>query len=405
MTSSEEIRECAPQSLNIHYFANFCHEAGTYFRFHNLAAGLVKHGHRVTVFTCDFFDKGWKTRTELRNGVTYVIQPQHFLAIYLFNACDPVTVSRRLLSKTPSCDIAHLFQPFPGAALPWLRAPCRARFYDWDDLWIGGLMSGPVDRWRDYWPRTCVGYLEQRLPRWADHVTAISRYLAALARERGARAVSVVNSGSWPLEASDKLATRRELGLQSDAFYVGFMGRTTAELPWCVSALAANAESMPKLRLALCGMPTSDLNDIPEHLRSRIDYLGQLTPTQAQAFSSCLDLALLPMQASNFNQSRLPQKFADYLATGVPLLCSAVGECAELIPKFPWVRPAGATQQEWEQSFTSAIDHVRRNAVPKFDRELFERNMSWVGLSKTLAQIYLQVLESKKSSPVIKGRE
>lgn len=350
------------------------------------------------MYTCDFDDNGWKPRDEVRDGVNYFIQPQHWFHRYFWHASDPVTVARRYFRTYPPCDIAHLFQPFPGAAAGWLRARAGARFYDWDDLWSGGLIQGPIRRWREHWPRTWVSFLERRLPRWADHVTAISGYLASLARERGAREVSVVNSGSWPLAPVDKAAVRRRLGLRENAFYAGFMGRTTAELPWCVAALAANAERRPDLRLALCGMPAAELARFPDDVRNRIDYLGQLTPAEAQEFSSCLDLALLPMEANNFNLSRLPQKFADYLATGVPLLCSAVGECALLIPKFPWVLPAGSTQPEWESSFASALDRIASNTIPQFDPQLFERHLSWNGLSRTLSQIYLQVLDQKAAS-------
>jgi hypothetical protein len=36
--------------LQIHFFVNFSHPSGTYFRFHNLAIGLTRLGHQVTVF-------------------------------------------------------------------------------------------------------------------------------------------------------------------------------------------------------------------------------------------------------------------------------------------------------------------------------------------------------------------
>ncbi len=383
-----------PDRLRIHFHVNYSHPGGTYFRFHNLAVGLTQLGHQVTVYACDF-DRASLNRTEIRDGVPYVIRPEHWLTRLCWHACDPVTVIRRWASRCPPCDVAHLFQPFPGAAAPWLRATTRVRFYDWDDLWSGGLMSGPVARWREHWPRMLVRFMERRLPRWADHVTAISRVLADLAWDRGARAVSVLHSGSWPADTPDKAATRARLGLRTDALYDGFMGRTTAELPWCFDALAKSVDRYPQLRLALCGMPASELDGLPPAIHGRIDYLGQLTPAAAKDFAACMDLALLPMKEDKFNLSRLPQKFGDYVAAGVPLLCSTVGECGLLVPRFPWVLPAGTTQAEWIKEFGAALDRVARGDVPEFDPHLFQAHLSWEGLSQTLAQTYRAALAGR----------
>ena len=46
-------------------------------------------------------------------------------------------------------------------------------------------MTGQVVRRRDHWSRMLVRLMEHRLPRWADHVTAISGFLADLAYARG----------------------------------------------------------------------------------------------------------------------------------------------------------------------------------------------------------------------------
>jgi glycosyltransferase involved in cell wall biosynthesis len=309
-----------------------------------------------------------------------------------WHACDPITTAGRWLGDYPPCDVAHLFQPFPGATAPWLRSRCGARFYDWDDLWTGGLMAGPVSRIREHWPRLCVRYLEQRLPRWADHVTAISGFLADLATSRGARAVTLLHSGSWPAAASDQRALRATLGLRTDAVYAGFMGRTTAELPWCFDALARTSDHHPALRLALCGMPETDLAEVSPGLRQRIDYLGQLTPAQARDFAASLDLALLPMANTPFNESRLPQKFGDYLAAGIPVLCSTVGECARLVPRFPWAIPAGNTRNDWVVAFEQTLELIGRGTAPRFDPATFEEQLSWDGISRQLAQTYRRAL-------------
>jgi glycosyltransferase involved in cell wall biosynthesis len=391
---NSELGETTP--LRVHFFVNFVHPFGTYFRFHNLAIGLTRLGHHVTVFAGDLNYRS-RSRREVRDGVSYQIIPETFLVRALGFHCDPISWARRYAQSYPPCDVAHLFQPFPSATAAWLRAGTRVRFYDWDDLWSGGLMSGQVVRRRDHWPRMLVRFMERRLPRWTDHVTAISQFLATLAQERGARAVTLLHSGSWPADASDKAATRARLGLRADAFYSGFMGRTTAELPWCFDALAKSADRYPATRLALCGMPASELDGLPPDVRRRIDYLGQLPPAVAKDFAACLDLGLLPMKENKFNLSRLPQKFGDHVASGVPLLCSTVGECGLLAPLFPWVLPAGTTRAEWVNSFGEAVGRVSRGDVPAFDPQLCHEHVSWAGLSHALVQAYRAALAGRPS--------
>jgi glycosyltransferase involved in cell wall biosynthesis len=388
--------------LQIHFYVNYSHPTGTYFRFHNLAVGLTRLGHRVTVFAGDLNYRS-SSRREVRDEVPYEIIPETCLVRAFGVHCDPVGWARRYARRYPPCDVAHLFQPFPSATAAWLRVAARVRFYDWDDLWSGGLMAGPVARHRDHWPRMLVRFMERRLPRWTDHVTAISRCLADMARDRGARAVTLLHSGSWPSDAHDKTATRTRLGMRVDAIYAGFMGRTTAQLPWCYDALARSAPRYPSLRLAICGMPAREMDGLPPDLRERIDYLGHLAPATAKDFASCLDLALLPMQEDSFNLSRLPQKFGDHVAAGVPLLCSMVGECGLLAPRFPWVLPAGKTHEEWMSAFDDALIRVSRGDVPEFDPRLFEELLSWEGLSQTLADVYRSALGGRPAGALAMG--
>lgn len=123
-----------------------------------------------------------------------------------------------------------------------------------------------------------------------------------------------------------------------------------------------------------------------------MDYLGQLAPEVTRDFAAALDIALLPMDDNPFNQSRFPIKFSEHLATAVPLLCSMVGECGLLVPRFPWALPAGTTRTEWVNAFGVALDRVSRGNAPAFDPHLLREHLSWEGLSHTLAQTYRAAL-------------
>jgi glycosyltransferase involved in cell wall biosynthesis len=385
------------QPLTIQFFVNFAHAQGTYFRFHNLAIGLRRLGHKVTIYAADH-DRRVHTHWEQRDGLSYHIIPETPILRRVFGSNgDPLLILRRLARHYPPCHIAHLFQPFPGAAIPWLLSRAGARFYDWDDLWSGGFFERPKGI-KIRWSAFATKFFEQRLPKWADQVTTISHFLRDRALARGAITATVLNSGSWMSNGPfDQKAARKILGLQDDALYVGFMGRTSAELQWCFDALSENIDRYPKLRFAICGPPASVLDGLSTRVRDRVDFLGQLTPEQAKRFAGSIDLGLLPMGPSKFNQSRLPQKFGDHLASGVPLLCSTVGECGFLIARFPWAIPAGTSFAEWRAAFAEALNRLSRNEIPKFDSAVFHENLSWDVICQGLEALYYRALSTVNS--------
>lgn len=377
-------------SLKIHFLTQFIHQQGTYFRFHNLAIGLTKLGHQVTVFGCDH-DTTSKEREEIRDGVKYHIVPE-FKGTSLFGTtCHPLTVIRRCFIDYPPCDVAHLFQPFPSAALPWnLILPKKAKvlFYDWDDLWSDGFLIGKSKLFREYWVKIITNYLEQQLPQRAVHVTTCSQFLADLSLQRNARKATVIHNGFWPFVIPDKKVARESLGLDPQALYIGFMGRTIAELSWCFEAFEINLYRYEDLRFALCGPSEQVLEKVPNHVQQKIDFLGNLPPFKTREFAAAIDLGLLPLEDNSFNQSRFPIKYAEYMAAATPVLCSDVGECAKISNNLPWVIKAGTTKQQWINAFDYGISLLKDNTLKKVNIDIIENLFSWNLISKNLLELY-----------------
>ena len=98
--------------MRIAFFVQYCHTAGTYFRWHNLAVGLQYAGHTLDVYAGDF-DYRNKKRTEIRDGVTYFISPSLKTVSVFSNPSDSFTAFKRVLELPhASYDVYHLFQPF-----------------------------------------------------------------------------------------------------------------------------------------------------------------------------------------------------------------------------------------------------------------------------------------------------
>ena len=361
--------------LQIHFYTAFIHEQGTYFRFHNLARGLQDLGQKVTVFACD---QNWRARRRIeeRDGVEYQILPVLPSARVFDATTDPLSTLRNAIQRRPPCDIAHLFQPFPAAALAWKCARARAHFWDWDDLWTHETGPRPLRPLRMHWSKPVTAWMEKTLPKTADHVTAIDHFLADLATAREARKVTLLYNPSPAVPVGEKSEIRRRLGLDPLALYVGFMGFTIAEIEWCLAVVHENAERFPSLRFAVCGPEKDALGTLPAALTGRVDALGRLSQAASREFAASLDLALLPLADTLFNRSRFPVKFSEYLMAGTPVLCSEVGECGRLAPTMPWVFGAGQTRDQWLAAFPIALEAVQQGHTPPVDQSAIHEMFS-----------------------------
>jgi glycosyltransferase involved in cell wall biosynthesis len=381
--------------LKVNFFVQFVHEQGTYFRFHNLARALTERGHFVQIFGCDNQRLGPR-RKELRDGVTYHIIPSFRgqSIIHPFN--HPLNALAQIPAAGQRCDVAHLFQPFATAALGWKLSKAKIRFFDWDDLWCGGLINSKPCHLSERYFNCVTSRLEANLPRMADATTVCSTYLKRLALARGAKRVTVLGNGVFPAELREQGAARSQLGLQPKATYLGFMGRTTRELLWCFELLEKGRCILPNLRLAICGPARDVLDDLPSELRDAVDHLGSLPASDVVNFGSAIDLGLIPLQNDSFNQSRFPIKFAEHMNFGAPIVCSRVGECGRIGRSMPWVYLASSHGKEaWIHAGIQAIHALSDKSAAVVDRVEVQRLLSWASLSCLLEKCYLDAIDSK----------
>lgn len=381
--------------LKIVFLTAYCSEQGTYFRWHNIAIGLNALGHSVEVFCVDNDDAAL-TRKEQRDGVTYSIVKSAKGKSFFGNVNHPLTSIRRVFDHFPQCDIVHVFQPFLSVYLPWkfnLKKKAKITFFDWDDLWVDELRDQEKRDFVAKWDYKIKGYFENKIPAISTRMTVCSRLLKDLAIERGAKQVDIIPNGFWEYDVPDKLVAREKLGLQKKALYVGFMGRTGFELHWAFTALDACTKQGFDIRFAICGPNIDMMDSLSTELKSRTDYLGSLTPGDTRYFAAAIDMGLLPLMKTPFNESRFPIKFAEYLAADLPVLCSEVGEVNEYGKKYPWVIKAGVNENDWVEHFLKAVKMLIANEIPKVNREIVLDNLSWTGISKHVELVYLREMK------------
>lgn len=381
------------ETLTIRFFTSSSDLHGTYFRFHNLARALVARGHRVTVHAPD---RDWHSsrRTEVRDEVEYDIFPESRPVGPFAAPMQPLTAIRRAHHIPGGCDVAHLFQPFISGLGAWQSTPASLRVYDWDEMWAGGL----------YPPRyvlkrpgiMALSVLERAMLRASRHITVVGKWLEERARAWGAPgSVEIIHNGFTPRPLHDKAEARAELDLVPEALYLGFISRTTPQFDWLFEALKQVRARHPSIRLAIAGQMIDRVKTAPVELRDSIDYVGDLSPERAQLCAEAVDIGLLPMQDDTWNRSRFAIKFADYMAAGLNVVCSSVGECGRLAQMFDQVTPAGTTLSEWIDAVERAVERSDQLPWPRrVAATEAEAALSWSAIAARLESFYRRELTS-----------
>lgn len=366
-------------------------QTGTYFRYHNLAIALQQLGHKVTVYSQSSQNRFRRSR-ELRDGVPYVLSATVPGNRWILPPTNPVNLLRRWMTPVAEADVYHLFQPFPTAALTWLRLKRHRKglfVYDWDDFWINeefGLKNPRGTQAR--WAACCLKRLEASLPGKSHLTTTVSRPLADLATQRKSPRSTVIYNGVWPQPLRDKRASRTALGLDPEALYVGLMG-WSGEVEWCLEAMRRFSSQFPKLRLAITGRDPGDILTRYEDIRSRIDYLGALPNDRFVHFNPSLDLGLVPMRASEFNEYRLPYKLTDHLAGGTPVLCTRIGEVIQLADALPGVESCPPDLDSWLDHFEKIVHKLQESPdALQFSTESLLQRFSWLEIASQITDVY-----------------
>lgn len=381
--------------LKIVFFTASTSPQGTFFRSHNFAVCLQRLGHEVVVYAVD--GRGVRDREQVYDGVLYKVIPAAKGQRFFGHISHPGNLLRGVLAVPPKADIYHVFQPFPITCLPSVLWSKRAGklVYDWDDYWQAGMIQTGVFE-KPGLPDLAahsIWQLEDRMPAWADAVTTCSHYLAEEARIRGAHSADVIHNGYWegaPL--TSKKETRQQLGLASDAYYYGFMGRTCAELDWCIDVFRTASPARKNMRLALCGMVESALPQMDEETRRKIDYLGCLPPDKADAFAKAIDCGLIPLEDTAFNQSRFPIKFVGHMAAGTDVICSKVGEISHLAQGNPRILLAGATRTEWRNALENHQSGTSTTITPT---SVASKDLLWPAIVSKLEAAYFRMLGAR----------
>lgn len=368
---------------------------GTYERAWNLARGLARRGHSVTLLTVSR-EHRWRPVSSLASGVRIIEMP-NLGQNYSGEGYGPLdNLLRCLHAMAHRYDIIHMFDHKPNASFPGFVGRLRgARLIaDWADWWggPGGINDVPkrrvpaIGKFEEWW--------EIQTKRWADGVVVISTVLRQRALEIGCppdRVLHIPNGAATDLIQPFPVAeARRRLGVPLERKIVGFLGMGQGDMEIVMPAI----RQLPDVWFMVIG---------PKNLRVRsqaeafgiADRLWQtdfVPDEELSWYLACADVMCLPLSDRAANRGRLPGKLMYYMAAGRPTVASPVGDVAGLIERYR----AGLLAADSHQ-FAEALRVLLENAVLREEmgrnaRRAAETDLNWERRIDELEAFYQRIL-------------
>jgi colanic acid biosynthesis glycosyl transferase WcaI len=390
-------------------------------RAYDMATGLIRAGHQVTMLT------------EVPNHPEGVIRPGYRGRLFFREALDDIDVIRVWVKtssvKRLSTRLLFYLSYMVNATLAGVLV--AARDYDLlyatsPPLFVGGtalalsiLRRLPlVFEVRDLWPESAVAlgelrnprfirwstWLEERCYRRARRIVVVTQGIRARLLERGLPAgklAFIPNGSNTELfcpqpEAASGL--RRELGMEGRflVIYAGIHG--VAQGLETVLEAAHRLRDNPQIHFLLVGdgPSKSQLLQLKETLRlSNVTMLEGQPREAIPVYLSAADVALVPLRKLELFKGALPSKMLDAWACGVPVILAAEGEARELLEE---ARAGISVEPENSHALVQAIKRLKGNPVlleefARNGRNCVLRNFDRRKLAGKLERVLLEVMK------------
>ncbi len=299
-------------------FVNFYNEAGPSApAWIKAKRGIANLLHRRTEVTT----KGSNRRIVIRD--IYTPSPLKLLVMDMWR----YILLRPIL--TPPYDLAIVGDPRNAFLATRLKKQGHVKtliYDDWDYFpghitTVNNVLEAAIIKWRE---RICV--------RQADVVTSVSHALAELRKKQGAKKVLVVSNGveySLFQEAQQKRPhppTLIFMGSLFDAWGV--------DLP--IQALPDISAKIPGIRYLILGdgpqkETLQDLAHTNMKLQEQVHFLGRKAYEELPYFLAEADIGVLTYRPEQFVQYASSLKVFEYMAAGLPVIGTRIGDWANII--------------------------------------------------------------------------
>ncbi len=328
-------------------------------RAHEMAAGLIRAGHQVTMLT------------EVPNHPQGIIRPGYRGCFWVREQLDGIDVIRVWVKTSPvktlRTRLAFYLSYMVNATLAGLllaRGRYDVLYATSPPLFVGGTalalsfsrripMAFEV---RDLWPESAVAlgevnnprfvrwatWLEEACYRRARRVVIVTKGIRARLVERGfpAEKLALIPNGAntdlFRPQPDDGQSLRRELGLDDQflLIYAGIHG--IAQGLEVVLHAARQLADDPRFHFLFVGDGPckADLVKLKQDMALPNVTMLDSQPREAiPAYLSAADVALIPLRRLDLFKSAVPSKMFDAWACGCPIILSIDGEARQVLER------------------------------------------------------------------------
>lgn len=207
------------------------------------------------------------------------------------------------------------------------------------------------------------------------------------------------------LQPMDKRECRRKLGLEEDAFYVGFIGSFA---PWhgleilIDSAKQVKEQGYSKIKYLLVGdgqLKASLEQRVKDYkLEGEIQFSGWVAYEEIPYYINAFDVAVAPFTRERNDIIGLsPLKLYEYLACGCPIIASRVEGVKQVVEESQcgYLFEPGDIKDLARRILQAYTERDKLSAMGLGGRQLVLTKHSWQSTARTLAEVLLTVLEKR----------
>lgn len=271
----------------------------------------------------------------------------------------------------------ELFPMLPAWVERFLNALKIPYVVDYDDA---TFHSYDLHQWAVV--RRLMGHKIDAVMRGAVLVVVGNTYLAARARQAGARGVEIIPT----VVDVERYAIRDEGNNPSvgSDFTVGWIGSpATAKYLDVIQPALAFLQEIPAVRCVFIGSGPVDMGEVPVEIRAWTE------ETEAANVAS-LDVGVMPLVDSPWERGKCGYKLIQYMACGLPVVASPVGMNRDIIQHGENGFLAESTE-DWVKALrTLQTDPALRRRMGQAGRQLVEAHYSLQINAPRLAELLQQ---------------
>lgn len=369
------------------------------------ARALVKRGHRVTILMPPYDNLADSGRKWTRDGVQLVNMTIRRVAL-----TTPLTLAwrmaRRALALKP--DVIHIFKPvgYSGLAGYFLSELSYVPLVLDHDDWEGRGGWADINPYPRLW-RWFFIWQEAGMLRRARAITVASRTLQTQVWGMGIKpsCVSYIPNGpdeslrTRPEESTQRRSqVRAELGVR-DAPLAVYLGQIPHgnDLDQALDAVERVLPRLPDLRLAIFGtgdgLPALRADVARRGLERTVTLTGWVDHARAPDYLAAADLAIYPYRDSLINRSKCSAKIVEYMAMGLPIVASRVGQNIEYIEHGTsgLLAEPGDADSFAQMMLAVLCDPHKAKAMGSAARQRVWAKFDWDRMVETVEQAYREV--------------